>query len=427
MTLQKISTIFCLLCILTSAYTAVEYCATTETIRVTDYPADWPCTPRLLARIDQTFGWGRVSVNETTDTVTVAANLIIGQNDRRPTWFQIGNPVNTGEVLVVQGEMRVHSTWLADENLGLRHRLAGLSGNRLTLGIPGNTNVNARLLLEKHTRGAHRLVIGGFSGWATNNYGGELHVYNSEISSLNNVPMQHWQAGCNTDFVFSNSVIRDVGGRMAVHLGRGVFEYTRFENCGEALYGLSQDTVRGCVFNSCRMAIRGPSRNPLVLYDCIFKNNKKNWHLEWQPLIAIDCEIDNLNKGYCNYNSDGDVFVVSKRHIIVKVTDANRQPVKHARVRAVTGNAATGAPEYDVVFAVTDVHGSTPGRDMPGALLLNECLVRAKEGAETAPLHTAYVYTLEAADEKRTASLRDYTVRHSWEEITLVLTEPIIE
>ena len=69
-----------------SAYAAVDYLPERDLLWVTDYPADLPCTPELLARVDRAFGWGKVQYDQADQTCTVACNLWIGRNDAaRPT------------------------------------------------------------------------------------------------------------------------------------------------------------------------------------------------------------------------------------------------------------------------------------------------------------------------------------------------------
>ncbi len=409
------------------ARAAVEYCAATETIWVTDYPADFPCTPRLLARVDQAFGWGRVRLDEASGAVTVAANLMIGRNDGGSTYFQIGDPAHSNEILIVQGSVRVYPNWLAGENRELRPdqptelwmlRQAGLV-NRLTLGVRDESAVRAALLLEKHPRGPDRLTVGGFFGVSSQNAGGQLLVYNSTIAPAGDAPIETVNMGGLERLEMINATVRNVGGAWGRHLGVGLFQNCRFEKCGAAITGTYQDKVNAVSFVDCGTAV-SVTRDG-VLYDCVFAGNRLNWSLNHKGrLVAVDCEIDAYDKGV--YSGATNAFFVSKRHVIVQALDRAGKPLKNAVVQVqLLGAERAGAPEFDNLQAVTGADGRTPGRDAKGALLLSERLLRAGADKNAVPAQTEYVYAIHAKAGGREAQLGKFTPCRSWEEVVLVI------
>jgi hypothetical protein len=406
---------------------AVEYCAATETIWVSDYPADFPCTPRLLARIDKTFGWGRVYLDEGNSVVTVAANLMIGRNDGSSTYFQIGDPKHTNETLIVQGSLRVYPNWLTGENRELHPgkptqlwmlRQAGLV-NRLTLGVRDDPNIHAALLLEKHPRGPAQLTIGGFFGYSSKNAGGQLLVYNSMIASAGDDPIETVNMGVLDRLEMINATVRNVRREWGRLLGSGLFQNCRFEKCGVAITGYYQDKVNAVSFIDCGTAV-SVARDG-VLYDCVFSGNRRNWSLNHNGrLVAVDCEIDAYDKGA--YSGASNAFFVSKRHVIVRTLDRAGNPLKNAAVQVqLLGAERVGAPEFDNLQAVTGTDGRTPGREAKGALLLSERLLRAGADTNAAPEQTEYVYAIHAKADGREAQLGNFTPRRSWEEVALVV------
>lgn len=405
----------------------VEYCAATETIWVSDYPADFPCTPRLLARIDKALGWGRVCLDETSGVVTVAANLIIGRNDGGSAYFQIGDLAHTNETLIVQGSLRVYPNWLPGENRELHPgrptelwmlRQAGMV-NRLTLGMRDEPKVRAALLLAKHPRGPARLTIGGSFGITSKNAGGQLLVYNSTIASAGDDPIESAHMGGLDRLEMINATVRNVRGEWGRYLCDGLFQNCRFEKCGVAINGSYQDKVNAVSFIDCGTAVAVIRDG--ILYDCAFSGNRRNWVLNHKGrLVAVDCEIDAYDKGV--YSGASSAFFVSKRHIIVRVVDRDGKPLKDAVVQVqLLGAEMVGAPEFDGLQAVTGADGRTPGRDAKGALLLSERLLRAGADKNAAPEQTEYVYAIHAKVDGREAQLEDFTPHRSWEEVVLVV------
>ena len=103
------------------SYAAVEYVPDRDTLVIRDYAPERPCTPARLAQLDERFGWGKVELDATTDTCTVACNLQIGLNDGTSTHFQVGSEARPNATLVVRGTVRIHPIWLAGENERRQH------------------------------------------------------------------------------------------------------------------------------------------------------------------------------------------------------------------------------------------------------------------------------------------------------------------
>lgn len=410
---------------------AVYYLPERDLLWVTDYPADLPCTPRLLARVDRTFGWGKVEYDEATDTCTVGCSLWIGKNDGSETYLQVGSAQRPRETLTVRGDVRVHSAYLAGENSEDRSKARGIV-NRLTIGVRGDPSVRARLLIDNRDRVGHTLIVGGFSGYGSENNGGQLCVYNSAIAPCGDALIgerdaayRSMEMGGSDLLELVNATVNDVGGlAFGRHMARGTFEGVRFERCGVAVHGTYMQVMKGCTFSDCGTALIGSSRYDLVLRDCTFAGNEHNWMLHYKPLVAIDCDIDSWDKG--GYSVERDTFFIAKRHVVVRVVDADGNPVKDAAVRASTAGEPPAA-EFDLRHAVTDADGRTPGRDTKGALVLSEILIGAPEQEGGEPPQTTYGYNIEATAGDHTGRVEGFTPRDSWEEITITLVAPDAE
>ncbi len=424
-----VAMVICLI-LATAAGAAVDYLPERDLLWVTDYPADFPCTPRLLDRVDDRFGWGKVEYDEATDTCTVACNLWIGANDGSDTCLQVGGAARPEETLIVRGDLRVHSAWLIDENTGTHRDARGIV-NRLTLGARDDAKVHARLLIDNEERAGHTLTVGGYSGYGSENSGGQLLAYDSTIGPLGDVPVGATDGGSRPGYMggqerieLIGTTVRGFAGRaFGRHLSEGLFMRTRFEDCGVAVHGTYQQTISGCTFADCGTAVIGSSRYELVLRDCTFTGNERNWALLYQPLIAIDCEIDSYEKGL--YSAEKDTFFVSRRHVVVQVMDGEGRPVKGAEVSAST-TADILAPRFELQQATTDAEGRSPGPEDDGGLLLSELVIRAPEAEGGEPVRSAYAWTIEARAGDRSGRVEGFTPRESHQtvEITIAKDQP---
>ncbi len=409
-----------------SACAAVEYLPELDALWVTDYPAAYPCTPELLARVDTARGWGKVAYDEAAQSCTVACSLLIGRNDGSETWFQVGSAQRPRETLIVSGNLRVYSTWLAGENS--EDMRAGRSRvNRLTLGVRDDPSVHASLLIDNEGRAGCTIVIGGTSGYGSENQGGDLCAYHSTIAPAGKVRIGEANARSRPIALGGKSTVELIGctvrGVASTVFGAaftaGVFENTRFEDCGTAISGTYQEHVRGCSFVNCTTAIVAGSRHPLKLEGCRFEGNERNWVVQYLPVIAIDCEAGAFDRG--TYSAERATFLVSKRHVRVRVVDEQGRPVSGAQVRA-SPAADVAAPEFELRQAATDADGLTPVPEAGGALLLSELVIRAPEAEGGEPQRTDYVWAIEARAGERVGRVEAYTPRSSAEAVEVVVT-----
>jgi hypothetical protein len=406
---------------------AVEFNAQENTLWISDYPADLPCTMSRLLKLDKLFKWDKITYEENTKTYTVNCHLRIGKNDGSETYFQIGAAPE--ETVVVRGNVQVRPIWEKDRNppAGEAVLLNAPQQNRLTLGLAAQPQVKGVLKID-NSRDYH-LIIGGTSGVSTTNFGGQLYMYNSELGVTDLTVPDYFKncrnsvsAGGNRGIILKNSRVSGFSffGR---GLTNGVFENSTFAQCGVALAGSYQEKISGCTFRNCDQAIIAASRRSLTIDNCEFRGNRINWVIEHNRLVAIDCMIDSFDKGV--YGAKGgtikDPYFVSKRHVLVKVTDKDGNPVPGATVNAVP-NFPAPAPEYDVADAITGADGTTPGPDQKQALLLSEISCQYRPAPDTT-VRQEYVYTLKAGKDGRTGKIPDFKPRQSWELITVKLTD----
>lgn len=417
-----------LVCLYASAaQAAVEYVPEKNLLWVKDYPEETPCTPRLLARIDRTFGWGKVAYDRAADICTVACGLWIGRNDGSDTYFQVGSQAHPKQTLIVKGDVRVYPTWLVGENPEMAYHLKRTLGrvNRLTLGVKGQPLVKAQLLIDNRDRAGHTLIVGGFSGYTTKTFGGQLCVYSSTIAPFGDALIgeakrtQPVHCGGKALLELVDATIRGVRGRaFGRNLTNGLIEKCRFDNCGVAIQGNYQKVLRACTFTHCGAAVVVGGRNPLVLYDCTFADNKRNWSVPYHRLVAIDCAVDSYDKGA--YSAERGTFFISKRHVVVRVIDQAGKSVRSAMVRAAAPDEPP-AGEFDSWHGVTGPDGRTPDPGAKGALLLSEVLVRAPKVQGGQPTRITYRYTITARAGKRTARLEGFAPSRSQTEVILRL------
>lgn len=225
----------------------VEYLPEQDVLWVTDYSEAYPCTPQLLARVDAARGWGRVHYDAETQRCSVSCSLYIGRNDGGSTWFQVGSLERPEETLIVRGDLRVYSTWLAAENTESMSEGRNRT-NRLTLGVRDDPSIHASLLIDNEERVGHTITIGGFSGYGSENQGGDLCAYHATIGPAGDVPIGQRQSGANHVSLGGSGtveildcLVRGVAARaFGSQFTDGRFERSRFEDCGVAIQGNHQ-------------------------------------------------------------------------------------------------------------------------------------------------------------------------------------------
>lgn len=422
---MRLSAVVIAMIVCLSAHGAVDYLPDRDLLWVTDYPADLPCTPRMLARTDAAFGWGKVEYDEATDRCTVVCSLWIGRNDGSETYFQVGGADRPNETLIVRGDVRVHSTFLVGDN-GDDWRRGHELTNRLTVGVKGDPSVRAKLLIDNSERAGYVLMIGSDSGYSSKANGGELCVYHGLIAPFGDVRIGEKASGSNSMLMggqklleLVDTTVSDVAGvAFGRNMSSATFDGVRFERCAVAVQGTYMQTMTGCVFADCGTAVVGSSRFDLVLRDCAFTGNARNWNLLYKPIIAIDCEVDAWDRG--SYSVERETYFISKRHVVVHVADAEGKPVGTAEVRASTPVTPPDA-QFDLLQAVTNAAGRTPDRDATGALVLSELLICAPAEEGGAPRRTDYRYTIAARSGDRVGRIEGFTPRESPQEITVTV------
>ncbi len=425
--LLRVGCLLVALCLTSTASAGVEYLPEQDVLWVTDFPEAYPCTPRLLARADAARGWDKVHYDEASRTCTVSCDLYIGRNDGSNTWFQVGSADRPEETLIVRGDLRVYSTWLEAENTESMYT-GRKRTNRLTLGVQDDPSVRASLLIDNEEREGHTIIIGGFSGYGSENQGGDLCAYHATIGPSGEVPIGQRESGANHVAMGGSGtvevidcLIRGVAGRaFGSQFTDGRFERSRFENCGVAIHGNYQEILRDCTFVNCRRAIIAGSRNVLRLVDCTFQNNERNWAIPYQHTVAIDCTVDDWGRG--SYSAEHDTFLVCKRHVIVKVVDDAGEAVGGATVKATTGQTPAAA-DFEMPLAKTGPDGLTPGEGEDGALLLSEFVIRAPEAEEGDPVRTDYRWTLEAGKGDRRGRVEDFSPGENWQTLEITIEQ----
>lgn len=421
------------------ANAAVYYDKPSNCLRVIDYPEQAPCTPAILAAIDRYNGWNIVRCEATTDTWTVDADLWIGSNDGTETYFQLGSRGHPREVLQVKGNVVVHPDWIQGVNEGAqwwypKQRYV----NRLTLGASNDPGIAATLSLDSITTNAHGVYVGLVPAApgrpAVSGEGGQLHVFHGTITALT-PDTAHALAGCTligNSLILRGATLSWINGHMSYGMNPRwlhpcIVEDTIFEHGGTATYGGQMELSR-CTLRDVQTAVADSGDLDAVFKDCVFSNNVCNWYLAsgGKGLTCIDCAIapargndiyqarDIPKTGQRQYPK-----IVSKRHVIVKVTDPAGNPVTNAVVTIANDQGERNAAEQNKAFV--NVAGLTPGRGDWQAILLSEFLRQATD-IENKPAVKEYSYGLSVqAPGYEPAARAGYKPVKSWETITIVL------
>ncbi len=412
----------CMLAGFTWAYPApvqagILYDPAADAISVSMFPEEWPCTPARLAAMDRAGGWNKVAYDASNDTWTVNASLEIGYNDGADTYFQLGSAAHPRETLIVRGDVRVYPYWVKDDNPGLWYT-ARHAVNRLTLGSAGNTNILATLKIASSPQVRRNLQIGVRKGREA--FGGQLHVHGGTITALTPDAAHRLASADNPglgmilradEVILHNATLSWIDGIMCY----GAQEFwpvsslhvkfdcrnTRFAHGGTALSDQGRAVIRGCVFEDLDCAIRDYGGINLVLEDCIFKNNRRNWELIYSDkgVVAVDCLIEpgrqpDTYRSWLNpaTGRKQSPRFEAQRQIVVEVADTNGTPIPKAAVavRAVPDNPAC----VENGKAVTDVRGRTPEPGQPAAIRVSEAAWTASD--TNVPTAQEYVYEIQA-------------------------------
>ncbi len=399
------------LAVLTPVVADIVYDPMAKAVHVRLFPESWPCTPARLLAMDRAGGWGIMKYDKAADTYRLAADLVVGANDGSDTFFQLGSREHPRETLVVDGNVRVHAYFVQGENPG-SWWTAQRAVNRLTIGVAGDPGVRAALKIVSEPDNTRVLTIGA------GGFGGQLCVYNSLITSaIQDVDHQIASADgkqrivMNGDrIVLRHATMSWIAGMMtyaAATQGDGkifVCEDTRFEHGGTALIDAGANaTIRRCVFSNLQTAVQDWGSLDMVLVDCVFENNRRNWALIYTDhgLTCIDCQFgDPLKCGLYRSRTDSKTGEIrrpkfkSRRHVVVEVVDATGRIVTNAVVEATCNQLDRDAVDYG--RQTVNAEGRTPGRGESNAMLLTDILIQGTDDIRV-PDVREYFYTISAA------------------------------
>jgi len=398
-------------------------------MRVTDFPAGYPCTMERLAVMDRTCGWGKVRPDPASGAYVVDCDLVIGAVNGAATHFVVrpGETVRMGARLVVRP---AHVP-------GPGRTGGGARVNRLTVGATGQAGSPASLLLAPGDGKTGGGLFACASPWerpppgAT---GAEVHVGRAVISCASPGQDTAYVNLLGARIVLKDTTISRLAGPGGVML-YGVTRETAtvesciFENGRTGVYNSGQ-RMTGCTFRGFELALNDAGSLDAELVDCTFADNVRNWallHSRW-GLTLIDCtwEAPRQNDVYrCWQNPRTGKkqypCFTGKRHVIVQVLDAGGRPAPNARVVPVCeqGAAAIGATPS----LTTGPDGRTPGRGAPDALLLTEVRKQATDVLNR-PAVQEYSYRIQvSAEGGRSAVVAGFRPQRSWEVVEIVLPE----
>lgn len=424
---------------------AIFHDGPTDTLVVDNYPEAMPCTPRTLLRVDRFNGWGKVSVDESGQTVTVGCNLQIGLNTGANAYFQIGDRDRPNETLVVHGHVTIHPFHVR----GVDRWPGAPRVIRLTLGDPHHPAVKPTLKIASAPGGAHGLYInrvplpdGTFKfadNWTT---GGQLHVYGGTITAATQ-DREHAFGGVTSAgphvFMYGDSVVfkgavfswfRGVA-TFGLQTKRASVEDTVFEHGSAAMINKGW-CAKGCVFRDLNAAIQDwGGALDARLVECRFEDNVRNFKMRFRGsrVIAVDCVFGKAKTNdyfAAEYGRKGEgpapPQLISERHLIVSVVDQDGRPVPKVQVAITCENVPTG----DVLCVTSwsgkaDDQGCTPSGGDSRAVLLTES--RTAVGPKPLEPEVAMLsYRIEAKARGRLpAVLTGYRPMSSWETVKLIL------
>ncbi len=402
-----------------------------QAIRIADYPPAWPCTLRQLAVADRAFGWNKVRYAATSAVCHVDCDIIIGANDGTETVLQVGNADIPNETLIMRGNVYVHPYFVKAQNTGLYWQVERRM-NALRLGLPGATNISAKLQFACTSNEHWTLTCGRLPWIKADQFGGGVYVYHGEISALDpNYPIgdaKNGFMGCHGSTVFDGARIADVKkfiyGMTAGHNKDYLVRNTLFERVGVPLLNGAQQ-ASGCVFRNCGTAVMDYGSLKAELTDCVFENNDRNWSLNMSDdgLVLVDCVWDKPRQGdlFGTRESKGKTNrpkLSVRRHVVVEVADAAGNPLEDAAVSFRAEQEGCDLIQSRVFK--TNAQGRTPGRGEDNTLLLTEYILTAVKGSD-APDKMAFTYTIKAEHKGRTAAVKGIQADENWKLIKLTL------
>ncbi len=400
-----------------------------QAIRIMDYPPAWPCTLRQLAMADRAFGWNKVRYDATSAVCHVDGNIILGANDGTETVLQIGSAARPDETLIMRGNIYIYPYFIHGQNTGLYWRVERRM-NALRLGLPGVSNISARLQFACASNEHYTLNCGRLPWIKAEQFGGGLYVYHGEIAAQDPAfPIGDAQNGflvCCGSTVFDGARIANVKkfiyGMTAGHNKDYLVRNTVFERVGVPLLNGAQQ-ASGCIFRNCGTAVMDYGSLKAELTDCVFENNDRNWSLNMSDdgLVLVDCVWDAPRQGdvFGTREFKGKINrpkLSVRRHVVVEVADAAGNPVEGAAVSFRAEQEGCDLIQSRVFK--TNAQGRTPGRGEENALLLTEYILTAVKDSDQ-PEKTVFTYTIKAEHKGRVAAVKGVHADENWKLIKM--------
>jgi len=416
----------------TGASAAVTFEAERNVITVAGYPKDAPCSLRQVYRADREHGWGKVEYDEAKDTYTVNATLLIGENDRGSTYFQIGTEANPRETLVMKGGLYVMPPFVARLNSDLKWASAlrkqgkEVTWSGLTMGDPNDGSITPSLKIATAPPfAANRFCAGVLYPGKKTGYRAKLHVYNSTIEPLEGGSLRGIDSELYCELRVRNSRIR--GFRKSFFYGyRGNWtqvEDTVFENCylGPINSSYKAEHIKNCVLRDGAIGLGdwgGPMN--LTLTGCTIENNQRPWAVYRGQVRLVDCTIGgSAEEGLVHdrFGHENRPEVIVLRHLIAKVTDQQGEPVPDALVMVIP-------EQFDPVLvpckARTGEDGTTPERGSGKALLARDYAVKGVARQEPDRVEYSHEIIVEAEGFKE-KTVRGVRAKENWQTVDIVL------
>lgn len=410
-----------------------------DAINVTCFPECAPCTPRHLYKLDRLFSWGKVTYDPATDIYVVNCHLQIGSHDGATTYFQLGSVGHPRETLVMGGNLSVRPSWIQGVSPETTWDPVKAGVNALVMGSSDDDAIKPVLMFKSGTTLSVGFPI-QFDGKVQR--GGELLIYNSKITAPDG---EFWAPEKiivypNSSAIIENSELSRFKGYLYGVGGQfKTLKNTTFANGGAVIVGQyrGKDRIESCTFENMETAILDYGGLDATFVNCVFKNNDNNWILRfYYGITCIDCTCAPPKKGN-GYSiqrdpktgeiirqKTGEIIrpaFTSKRHISVKVVNANGSPVTNAEVTVAAEQSDSGLGKPLVLR--TDATGQTPGRGNENAILLTEVIEEASETINQ-PKVSRFTYTVRV----RAKNMRDEVMQgvipdKSWKILNVTLKD----
>ena len=406
------------LCLAQIACAAVSYDPERGIVMVVDYPEEHPATLDDVLRADQEGAWGVVEYGEGDRRWRVLADLWIGDDTGRCTFFQIGEPGQPRATVLMKGNIWVRPPCESPPRSDGRNRII----NQLTLGHPTDASACATIRFDCETPGQHGLYVGYRSADSGSTvHRGALRIYNSTLTAATPDKEHAWGLRAYTQ---QRAPMRWTSpGWYASHLDLVNATISWFQGC--VAYGVATGTrlrghegvlprpgfrVHGCtfahggialqngdqyatdtVFEDLQVAVAEGGCLGAKLVRCTFTHNKQNWTLGslfGRGIEMLDCRVgaqshpfamrpnraapkDLVRQGAPQYPS-----CELQRTCVLCVMDVEGKPVSGAFAVA----TCKQRPSLSAGKAtVTGLDGLTPSDERDGALVLPQTVYTATD------------------------------------------------